>query len=87
MDTRADSKDYAPRGTDRVRPTSTRRPARPGRGWRSVLVLLAIALAVLAVMAARSRAASREAATAGPTGVSIDRRAGPDLAPFRQPVT
>jgi hypothetical protein len=87
MDTRAGSKDYSPRGTDRVRPASARHQARPSRGWRSALVVLAIALAVLAVMATRAHARSGPPATAGPVRVSVDGRAAPGPAPFRRSAT
>lgn len=56
MDPSIGTKDYAPRGTDRVRPASTHRAARPGRTWRWALVVLALAVAVLALVATRARA-------------------------------
>jgi hypothetical protein len=86
--TGARTNDYSPRGTDRVRPASARRRARPAiRSWRSVLVVLAIALAVLVVMATRARARSGPPATAGPVRVSIDGDNGPGLAPFPRSAT
>jgi hypothetical protein len=87
MDTGARPNDYSPRGTDRLRPTGARRRARPARSWRSVLVVLAIALAALVVLATRARAWSSRTATAGPVRVSIDGRAGSDLAPVRRSAT
>jgi hypothetical protein len=54
MDVPAHPKDYAPRGTDRVRSARHTRPAGPSRFWRSALALLAIVLAVLVVLATRS---------------------------------
>ena len=56
MDTPVGTKDYALRGTERARPASASRRTRPGRFWRSTLIVLAFAVALLALLATRARA-------------------------------